>query len=174
MTIRLLDPPLHEFLPNLEELQQRHIRLGLNPESPVEEREAVGQLLRKARALHEANPMLGQRGCRLGIVFPEIYEMQAEAIFNAALTCIQDGIRVFVEIMIPLVGHENELRIMRELVDRTAERVLGSMKGSVAYKVGTMIEVPRAALTADRIAKHADFFLLRNQRFDADDVRVQP
>lgn len=159
VTIRLLDPPLHEFLPNLEELVGRHLRLTLQPsDGDAAEREALAGLIRKVRSLHEANPMLGQRGCRLGIVFPDIYDMQIEAIFRAAHACMLEGVRVLPEIMVPLVGHENELRILRELIDRVAGQVLGTDAREVPYKVGTMIEVPRAALTARKIAKHADFF----------------
>ncbi len=186
VTIRLLDPPLHEFLPNLEELLQRSIRLsmleewraagGFVPPGALEElptaaayaedstiaassdQENLEQWIRKVRSLQEANPMLGQRGCRLGIVFPEIYEMQVEAIFRAAVKCMAEGVRVVPEIMIPLVGHANELRMMRKLIDRVAERILGDAESGLAYKVGTMIEVPRAAITANQIAQHADFF----------------
>jgi len=159
VTIRLLDPPLHEFLPNLEELVGRHLRLTLQQgDADSAERDALAGLIRKVRSLHEANPMLGQRGCRLGIVFPDIYDMQIEAIFRAARVCMLEGVRVLPEIMVPLVGHENELRILRELIDRVAGQVLGADAREVPYKVGTMIEVPRAALTARKIAKHADFF----------------
>jgi pyruvate,orthophosphate dikinase len=158
VTIRLLDPPLHEFLPNLEELLGRQIRMSVLEMERTAEQEALERLIRKVRSMHETNPMLGQRGCRLGILFPEIYEMQIEAIFRAVLRCIQKGIRVLPEIMIPLVSHANELRILRELVDETAEQVLMGEKNNCSYKVGTMIEVPRAALTARQIAQYADFF----------------
>jgi pyruvate,orthophosphate dikinase len=165
VNIRLLDPPLHEFLPNLEDLMTRQMTLKHSTVSTDEakealsqEKSAVEQLLRKVRALHEMNPMLGQRGCRLGIVLPDIYEMQVESIFKAILSCKQKGVTVMPEIMIPLVSHAAELKVMRELVDRVAEEVLGEMKYQTPYKVGTMIEVPRAALTAGQIAKHADYF----------------
>jgi pyruvate,orthophosphate dikinase len=162
VTIRLLDPPLHEFLPNVEELLQRSMRLSLLEEraaaAVASEMEKLERFIRKVRSLQEANPMLGQRGCRLGIVFPEIYEMQAEAIFRAAMACLAEGLRVVPEIMIPLVGHANELSRMRKLIDRVAERILGAAAGELTFKVGTMIEVPRAALTASQIAQHADFF----------------
>ena len=157
VNIRLLDPPLHEFLPNLEELIVHQQELK-STSANTDEAKEVDQLIRKVRQLQEMNPMLGQRGCRLGIVLPDIYEMQVEAIFRAILFCVQKGIEVVPEIMIPLVGHASELKIMRELVDRVAERVLGEIKLQVPYKVGTMIEVPRAALTAGQIAKHADYF----------------
>lgn len=165
VTIRLLDPPLHEFLPDLEQLQQRHSSLdaaaseGNNEDnSQAEEREQVERLIRKVKRLSEANPMLGQRGCRLGIVLPEIYEMQVQAIFQAAVTCQADGIRVLPEIMIPLVGHPRELEIMRAMVTRLADRLLAEAGQELPYKVGTMIEVPRAALLSNQIAAHADFF----------------
>jgi pyruvate,orthophosphate dikinase len=154
VTIRLLDPPLHEFLPKAEELREK-----LEQASTDEERETAALMMRKAGALREANPMLGLRGCRLGILYPEIYEMQVEAIFKAASACIDRGVTVRPEIMIPLVGDAGELRIMRELIEEVAEQVLGPDKRrDCRYTVGTMIEVPRAALTADRIAAHADFF----------------
>ncbi|MGO4498861.1 pyruvate, phosphate dikinase [Paenibacillus sp. 2RAB27] len=159
VTIRLLDPPLHEFLPNLEELQKRHAQLTYEKEGSDKERDELANLLCKVQSLHETNPMLGQRGCRLGIVFPEIYDMQIEAIFRAASRCIDRGIKVLPEIMIPLVGHANELKILRELVDFVAHQVLGKDNlRDCPYKVGTMIEVPRAALTARQIVAHADFF----------------
>ncbi|RKP58313.1 pyruvate, phosphate dikinase [Cohnella endophytica] len=154
VTIRLLDPPLHEFLPNLKELQQQ-----LFTAETEEGKARLAQLIRKVNSLHESNPMLGHRGCRLGIVFPEIYEMQVEAIFHAAAVSTAQGFEVIPEIMIPLVGHANELKVMRELVVSTAEKVLGpAYKNGIRYRVGTMIEVPRAALTAREIAGYADFF----------------
>ncbi|MDF2959087.1 MAG: pyruvate, phosphate dikinase [Paenibacillus sp.] len=159
VTIRLLDPPLHEFLPKLEELLLHHEKLrvgGTTTAEAADELKRTEVLIRKVRNLQEMNPMLGTRGCRLGIVFPEIYEMQAVAIFRAVLACMNKGIAVVPEIMIPLVGHANELQRMRELVDQAAKEILGIM--NIPYKVGTMIEVPRAALTAAAIAKHADFF----------------
>ncbi|AEI39893.1 pyruvate, phosphate dikinase [Paenibacillus mucilaginosus] len=158
VTVRLLDPPLHEFLPSLEHLIVQQARLSCDASSDRAEKEKVDTLLRKVRGLHEMNPMLGTRGCRLGILFEEIYEMQVEALFRAALICRAEGIEVLPELMIPLVGHANELKRMRELVDRTAARVLGERLPEVPYRVGTMIEVPRAAITAGQIARHADFF----------------
>ncbi|MFK7695430.1 pyruvate, phosphate dikinase [Paenibacillus sp. HJGM_3] len=157
VSIRLLDPPLHEFLPNLEELKARleHSPAGVGS---LVERQELERLIRKVKALHEVNPMLGQRGCRLGILYPEIYEMQVEAIFLAVQTCLAEGVKVLPEIMIPLVGHVNELKLLREMVDRTAVRVLHGDALTCGYKVGTMIEVPRAALTAAQIAPYADFF----------------
>jgi pyruvate,orthophosphate dikinase len=156
--IRLLDPPLHEFLPNLEELNKRHLTLTLSGQGNTAECRETDRLLRKVRQLHEANPMMGLRGCRLGIVHPEIYEMQARAIFLAAVRCAKEGIRVLPSVMIPLVGHAAELKMMRELVDRVAAKVFAAEGLTVSYRVGTMIEVPRAAITADQIARHADFF----------------
>ncbi|PYI55087.1 pyruvate, phosphate dikinase [Paenibacillus flagellatus] len=167
VTIRLLDPPLHEFLPNADELRQRAAELSDAIARSADEAQAeplrgdlaeLETMLRKVRSLHEANPMLGQRGCRLGVLFPEIYDMQTEAVFRAALDCMRDGVVVLPEVMVPLVGHVNELRFLRERIDRTAERVLGADAAKCRYKVGTMIEVPRAALTAAQIAECADFF----------------
>ncbi|SFS81871.1 pyruvate, phosphate dikinase [Marininema halotolerans] len=158
VTIRLLDPPLHEFLPNLEELLTEVARLSVAPDTDrllLKEKE---DLLRKVRSLHEFNPMLGHRGCRLGLIYPEIYAMQVEAIFLAAVQADQAGYQVLPEIMIPLVGHVNELREMRNLVEETAIRVKEQTGHTLPYTVGTMIEVPRAALTADEIALEADFF----------------
>jgi pyruvate,orthophosphate dikinase len=149
VTIRLLDPPLHEFLPHtLEETAALARDLGL-PFTEVD---------RQVRALHEFNPMLGHRGCRLGVTYPEIYEMQARAIFEAAGECAAAGIRAAPEIMIPLVADAREFAFLREVVERTAREVARERGQRLRYTIGTMIEVPRAALTADRIAEHADFF----------------
>lgn len=157
VTIRLLDPPMHEFLPDKEELLVEVTKLQLTaPDSPeLAEKE---RLLKKVNQLSEFNPMLGHRGCRLGIIYPEIYEMQVRAIINAAVKVTEKGIPVKPEIMIPLVGHVNELKRMRQLVEETAEQVMSATGVYFDYLVGTMIEVPRAALTADRIAEQADFF----------------
>jgi pyruvate,orthophosphate dikinase len=155
VTIRLLDPPLHEFLPNLVDLslQVERARVAGSPDV-----EAEAQLAR-VQQLHEINPMLGLRGCRLGIEWPDVYRMQAAAILSAACTVAErDGIPPQVEIMIPLVGFEEELRWLREQVDEVAEAVFDERGGRVEYLVGTMIELPRAALRADDIARHADFF----------------
>jgi pyruvate,orthophosphate dikinase len=149
VTIRLLDPPLHEFLPT-EDTQIEVVARELGvPPATVRSRVA---------ALHEANPMLGHRGCRLAMTNPEIYETQVRAILQAAVTVSRDGIAVEPEIMIPIIGHERELSIMRELVVRVADAVLAETGGKVAYKVGTMIELPRACVVADRLAKEAEFF----------------
>ncbi|MFD0710284.1 pyruvate, phosphate dikinase [Paenibacillus sp. GCM10027626] len=163
VTIRLLDPPLHEFLPSEQELGERLAELGeASQDGTGRERQLVAQMLRKVRELHEVNPMLGQRGCRLGIVYPEIYDMQVEAIVQASLRCQATGITVHPEIMIPLVGHANELKMLRESVEQVAAKVIERAgqpdRAPIHYTVGTMIEVPRAALTAKQIAAHADFF----------------
>jgi pyruvate,orthophosphate dikinase len=150
VTIRLLDPPLHEFLPHAEaELEEVARASG----------EKVEAIRRRAAELAEANPMLGHRGCRLGISFPEIYEMQARAIFEGALAvAAETGKAPHPEIMIPLVGLKRELEITREQVDRVAEEVFREAGRRIEYSVGTMIELPRAAIVADRIAEVADFF----------------
>ena len=150
VTIRLLDPPLHEFLPHTE------AELAELAESMGESIEAVTQ---RHAALSESNPMLGHRGCRLGISYPEIYRMQARAIFEAAvLVGRETGRAVHPEIMIPLVGSESEIKLTRADVEAVAKEVVESSGVAIDYTIGTMIELPRAALTADRIAAHADFF----------------
>jgi pyruvate,orthophosphate dikinase len=150
VTIRLLDPPLHEFLPHADaELELVAQALGANVEA----------MRRRAAELAEANPMLGHRGCRLGVSFPEIYEMQAQAIFEGALAVAKETGRAPVpEIMIPLVGVKKELEITRAQVDRVAEEVFKAAGHRIEYTVGTMIELPRAAIVADKIAEMADFF----------------
>jgi pyruvate, orthophosphate dikinase len=157
VTIRLLDPPLHEFLPNKEELLVEVTKLQiLNPDSKeLREKEL---LLKKVRQLDEMNPMLGHRGCRLGMIHPEIYEMQAKAIFYAVANLSDKGLAVKPEIMIPLVGHVNELKDMRQLVIDAAIKVKEETGKDFEYLIGTMIEIPRAALTANQIAEEADFF----------------
>jgi pyruvate,orthophosphate dikinase len=148
-TIRTLDPPLHEFLPHGEkELRDLADKMGI----------AYERLAATVAGLQEANPMLGLRGCRLGILYPEITEMQARAVFEAACEVKKSGIDVKPEIMIPLVGDVNELKLQKDVVDRVASEVFASCGMSVDYKVGTMIEIPRAALTADAIATVAEFF----------------
>ena len=149
VTIRLLDPPLHEFLPHTDEELKA---LAVTMEVPFEKLKA------RNRVLHEFNPMLGHRGCRLGITYPEIYEMQVQAIMEAACELSKQKIKVIPEIMIPLVGHVNELKMMRELTVKAAEEVQKNYKTKVNYTVGTMIELPRAAITADEIATQADFY----------------
>ena len=157
VTIRLLDPPLHEFLPKYKEVLEEYTRLdarGFNPERHAE----LGAVKTRLEALLEANPMLGHRGCRLGITFPEIYDMQVRAIMEAACTVAAEGVTVEPEIMIPLTGTVAEMKLTREMTDRVARQVLAETGRKVAYSVGTMIEVPRAALIADRIAEFAEFF----------------
>ncbi|SHE64591.1 pyruvate phosphate dikinase [Seinonella peptonophila] len=158
VTIRLLDPPLHEFLPNLEDLLVEVTQLRASADA--DPRQLIGKeaLLRKVRALSESNPMLGHRGCRLGLVSPEIYAMQTEAILLAAAEAIRGGADVKPEIMIPLVGHVNELKEMRRLVEEVAKETEAQTGLEIPFTIGTMIEVPRAALTASEIAEEADFF----------------
>jgi pyruvate, orthophosphate dikinase len=187
--IRLIDPPLHEFLPKYETLLVQVTKLAMAREDPdlltrsarseedqafIEEvKEAGGgslargveeilpkkqRLLEAVATQRESNPMLGLRGCRLGITFPEITEMQVRAIFEASCTLAKEGAVVKPEIMIPLAGHVNELRIEREALERVAKEVMEREGVSIAYKFGTMIELPRAALTADEFARHAEFF----------------
>ncbi|SFJ81712.1 pyruvate phosphate dikinase [Halobacillus dabanensis] len=157
ITIRLLDPPLHEFLPDKEELLVDVTRMHLEDPHSSELQEKQN-LLRKVRLLEESNPMLGHRGCRLGMMYPEIYEMQVMAIFNAMSNVMDKGIDVKSEIMIPLVSHVNELKKMRQLVINIGEQVQEETGHVFDYLIGTMIETPRAALTADQIAEEADFY----------------
>ena len=149
VTIRLLDPPLHEFAPH---------QLSTQKELANEMGITVEEVKSKCDSLEEFNPMLGHRGCRLGNTYPEITEMQARAIIEAAIDCKEKGIDVHPEIMVPLVGVVKELEMQSEIIRRTAEKVFAERGTSVAYKIGTMIEVPRAALVADEIAEYADFF----------------
>jgi pyruvate,orthophosphate dikinase len=157
VTIRTLDPPLHEFLPKREELMVEIATMKAKGKGgrALAEKE---KMLRAIEELHEFNPMLGHRGCRLGITYPEITRMQARAIFEAALQVTKKGIPVKPEIMIPLVGHVEELRRQKAIVIEEAKRVLGESGSGVEYLVGTMIEVPRGAVTADEIAREAQFF----------------
>ena len=149
VTIRLLDPPLHEFLPKSDkEISTVASSLGIS------EKEIIDRI----SDLHEENPMLGHRGCRLAISYPEIYEMQCEAIFEAVMQCKKEKIKVLPEIMIPLVATGQELEILKELVDSKAKEISKKYNQKLDYMVGTMIELPRAALNAHDISKHADFF----------------
>jgi pyruvate,orthophosphate dikinase len=149
VTIRLLDPPLHEFVPHTEqEILDLSKRIHQDPD----------KLKLKLKALHEFNPMLGHRGCRLAVTFPEIYQMQVRAIAEAACEIVKSGKTLIPEIMIPLVGIDKELELLRELTVREVEKVQAEQKTKFAYLVGTMIELPRAAVTADLISDHADFF----------------
>ncbi len=149
VTVRLLDPPLHEFLPHDEAGQEEMARTLNVP---------VKQVREKVESLHEFNPMLGHRGCRLGITFPEITEMQTRAIIEAAVELKQEGIEVLPEIMVPLIGTLEEFANQKQIIQQTAEQVFQEKGTRVEYLVGTMIEVPRAALIADQIAKEAEFF----------------
>ncbi len=157
VTIRLLDPPLHEFLPQYTDLLEEYTRLdalGINPARAEE----LARLMAKVRQLQEFNPMLGHRGCRLGITFPEIYEMQVRAIMEAACLVTREGVQVEPEIMIPLTGTLGEMKLTFEMTRAVADEVIAEAGVPVRYLVGTMIEVPRAALIADQIARYAEFF----------------
>ncbi len=157
VTIRLLDPPLHEFLPRREDLMVEIARLEASKPRSAKLRE-YRTLLRRVEELHEFNPMLGHRGCRLGITYPEISEMQARAIFEAAVAVAKEGVKVLPEVMIPLVDTVKEMANQKEIVQRVAEEVFAEKERRVEYMVGTMIELPRAALVADEIAREAEFF----------------
>ena len=149
VTIRLLDPPLHEFLPHTED-ELRALAVSNNLDAD--------KLIRRAKELAESNPMLGWRGCRLGVAFPEIYEMQVRAIFEAAIEVAAAGAPPEPEIMHPLVGKREEMKYLRDLTDATAKRVMAEKGVTIAYHVGTMIELPRAAIRADHLAENAEFF----------------
>lgn len=151
-TIRLLDPPLHEFLPDTEKLMLELV------EEKNRDLDRHKKMLVKAKNLEEVNPMLGLRGCRLGLMFPEIYEMQVEAIITACCNLIKRGIKIDLEIEIPLVGHVNELNRLRSIVSKKGKEVMRKEGINFSYKIGTMIELPRACITADKIAQYADFF----------------
>jgi pyruvate,orthophosphate dikinase len=171
VVIRTLDPPLHEFLPKREDLmvdvarfpyvdakikKEMSAKYGI----PVAElKKRLPELLHRVEELHEFNPMLGHRGCRLGITYPEITEMQARAIFEAAVQVSKKGVKVIPEVMIPLVGNAKELENQKEIVDRVAKEVLAKAgRKDIHYMVGTMIEIPRACITADKVAEFAEFF----------------
>jgi pyruvate,orthophosphate dikinase len=157
VTIRTIDPPLHEFLPKREELMVEIATLEARGKTgtALDEKRT---LLQRVEQLHEFNPMLGHRGVRLGITYPEITEMQTRAIMEAACRLVKEGVKVTPEIMIPLVGHVKELRDQKLVVDRVAEEVMKEKGVKVKYLVGTMIEVPRGAMTADQVAEAAEFF----------------
>jgi pyruvate,orthophosphate dikinase len=165
--IRLIDPPLHEFLPNINELMHQladlKIRLQHAPnlaevDNLIDEVRVKERLLKRAMALDESNPMLGMRGVRLGIMIPELTRMQVRAVFEAACLVAGEGVDVHPEIMIPLTSHVHELKRQREALEAEAKKVMEEQKMSVEYKFGTMIEIPRAALTADKIADYSQFF----------------
>src|SRR4029079_4525945 len=157
VTIRTIDPPLHEFLPKREELMVEIARLEITGKDQRQLGEKQ-KLLQRVEQLHEFNPMLGHRGVRLGITYPEITEMQTRAIIEAACQLSEEGLKVVPEIMIPLVGHVKELRDQKTIVDRIAAETMKAQGVKVQYLVGTMIEVPRGAMTADQIALEAQFF----------------
>jgi pyruvate,orthophosphate dikinase len=151
VTVRLLDPPLHEFLPHEAAAQKAMAKeLGVKP----------SEIVKRAEALHEANPMLGHRGCRLSVTYPEILEMQVRAIVEAAINCAKKSIKAHPEVMIPLVGTAAELKLLRTRVEETiaATKTAKKFTGKLDITIGTMIEIPRAALTADEVAESADFF----------------
>ena len=149
VVIRLLDPPLHEFLPHTEaEMKELADKMGMT----------LQQVQNRANALHESNPMLGHRGCRLPITYPEICEMQTRAILEAAIECADNGVKVVPEIEVPLTGSKKELDIVKAIIDTTAEKVFAEKGKKIKYEVGSMIELPRAALKADELAQSAEFF----------------
>jgi pyruvate,orthophosphate dikinase len=149
VTIRFLDPPLHEFLP-----RENEKIIELSGEMGI----GVERLKEKIQELHEFNPMLGHRGCRLGIAFPEITEMQSRAVFEAAADILKEGRSIIPEVMIPIVGHIKEFEHQKKIVDEIAAKVMKEKGIEIEYKVGTMIEVPRAAVTAHQLAEKAEFF----------------
>jgi pyruvate,orthophosphate dikinase len=155
--IRLIDPPLHEFLPDHEELALRAASLRVVGDRP-NELAHIAELMEAVKNLREFNPMLGLRGVRLGIIRPAINTMQVRAIFSAACQLRKEGLAVHPEIMIPVTSHVNEVKTIRELVVRVADTVMEEMGVEVEYKVGTMIELPRAAITADQMAEYSEFF----------------
>jgi pyruvate,orthophosphate dikinase len=149
VTIRTLDPPLHEFLPHdRDQIESLAKKIGVD----------AGVIQEKVNDLKEFNPMLGNRGCRLGISYPEVTYTQARAIFEAAVDVYAEGVKVNPEIMIPLVGNVRELELQKKVVDEAARDVVAQTGVKIPYKVGTMIEIPRAAITADKIARVAEFF----------------
>ncbi|MGB9813954.1 MAG: pyruvate, phosphate dikinase [Thermovenabulum sp.] len=156
VTIRLLDPPLHEFLPKEEELIVEINELKQKGEKELLKKKQ--EILKRVKALKEFNPMLGLRGCRLGIIYPEIYEMQVKAIFKAACRLAKKGISVYPEVEIPLVSNVNELKVLGEMIQKTAKEVMDEEGIKVDYKIGTMLELPRACLIADKLAEYAEFF----------------
>ena len=149
VVIRLLDPPLHEFLPHTDaEMQELADKMG----------KTLAEVKNRSNALHEMNPMLGHRGCRLAVTYPEICEMQTRAILEAAMECRDEGVKVTPEIEVPLIGSKKELDIVKHIIDTTAQEIFAEKGKSIEYEVGTMIELPRAALMAEEIAASAAFF----------------
>jgi len=164
---RLIDPPLHEFLPNHEDLVNdlTDLKIRLRNADTLETVDTLlmqiknkNRILKQVEKLRETNPMLGMRGVRLGIQIPELTTMQVRAIFEAACMVAKDGIAVHPEIMIPLTSHVNELKVQREMLEKEARKVMEEQHIEIDYKFGTMIEIPRAALTAHELAQHAEFF----------------
>ena len=153
VTIRFLDPPLHEFVPTTEpEIEDLAKLMNIS----------VQEVKERCDALHEFNPMMGHRGCRLAVTFPEIARMQTRAVMEAAIEVnAEEGYHIVPEIMIPLVGDKKELAFVKNVVVETADKVKAEMNSDIEYKVGTMIEIPRAALMADEIAEEAQFFRCR-------------
>ena len=158
VTIRTLDPPLHEFLPRREDLMVELAVLKVSQSDQQEKILELEKLLERVKALSEFNPMLGHRGCRLGVTYPEVIEMQASAIFEAVIQLTKEGEKIFPEIMIPLIGTREELTDQKEIVVRVAEELMEKHGVKIPYSVGTMIEIPRAAITAAEVAKDAEFF----------------
>jgi len=158
VTIRTLDPPLHEFLPKKEELMVEIAELKASGSGEADKIRELEVILERVKALSEFNPMLGHRGCRLGVTFPEIIEMQARAIFEAACQLAKEGEKVLPEIMVPLIGGVEELSNQKEIIVRIAEEIIQRYGVELEYTVGTMIEIPRAAITADKVAVEAEFF----------------
>ncbi len=165
--IRLIDPPLHEFLPSFEELVQdladlkvrtQHFHTLSEIDSALAEIRVKQDYLERVESLREQNPMLGTRGVRLGILIPDLTKMQVRAIFEAACTVAKDGVDVHPEVMIPLISHVNELKVQQEALESVAKEVMEEQGIEISYKFGTMIEIPRAALTADEVAEVAQFF----------------
>ena len=154
VTIRLLDPPLHEFLPKLPELEKE--LAAAKPGSEAAKK--IERVMARAKELHEVNPMLGFRGCRLGMVYPEIYEMQVRAIFNAACELSNKGVKVIPHIMMPIVSTQEEMKRLYEMVQKIGPEIMKKTGAKFEYEVGSMIELPRAAMVADQLAKYAQFF----------------
>jgi pyruvate,orthophosphate dikinase len=158
VTIRTLDPPLHEFLPRREDLMVELAVMKASQSDQTEKIKELENLLERVKVLSEFNPMLGHRGCRLGVTYPEVIEMQASAVFEAVIQLTEEGEKVFPEIMIPLIGTREELADQKEIIVRVAEELMEKHGVKIPYSVGTMIEIPRAAITAAEVAQEAEFF----------------
>jgi pyruvate, orthophosphate dikinase len=155
--VRLLDPPLHEFMPDHEQLAMRAAGLRIMGDRP-KELERVEQLMTAVEGLREFNPMLGLRGVRLGILRPAITEMQVRALFEATCQLTLEGVEVHPEVMVAVTNYASEIKVMRELIERVASEVMAELDVTLDYKIGTMIELPRAAITADQMAEYSEFF----------------